>query len=317
MAIPSSGPIKISDIAAELGYPRNTTMSLGNASARSLAGISSGTIRLYADYRGKFAWVNTTYSTAGTYTITLPYFDVYVDLRGARGGQAAARSTVPGYGGRQVFRTNSSLYGQTVTVVVGGSGGDGVTGARNAGGGGGYSGLFVGSVAQANYIAIAGGGGGCATGNPSESVAGGNGAGYGNGSNGGQFGNGDYGRGATTTAGGAGATSGTNYHAPGENGSALQGGRGANQNGGLGGGNGATGGTPGGGAEGGYGTGDGGGGGGGGGYFGGGGGASDSWGGGGGGGSGNLNATYGSLIRTASGYQNGAGYVAITTTDPG
>jgi hypothetical protein len=255
----------------------------------------------------KKPFANTTYSTPGTYSLFVPA-GTYVDIRGARGGYAAAKVSAPGYGGRLVVQT---LSDQTFQIVVGANGGNGTSGGRNAGGGGGYSGIFISSVTQANYIAVAGGGGGCATGNPSEDKPGGNGAGNGTGSNGGTFSGSDFGVGGTTSAGGAGGTTG------GAAGSALQGGGGANQGGGTGGSNGGTGGNPGGGAAGGIGSGDGAGGGGGGGYYGGGGGGASTWGGGGGGGSGNYNATYCTLVRASSGYNNGAGSISFLDSDPG
>jgi len=249
-----------------------------------------------------------TYSTAGTYSYTVPA-GTYIDIQAAAGGYAAARVSAPGKGGRLVVQVLADI---TLQIVVGGEGGHGTSGGRNAGGGGGYSGIFITSVTQNNYVAVAGAGGGCATGNASEDKPGGNGAGNGSGSNGGTFSGSDYGRGATITAGGdAGSGQG------GVAGSALQGGAGGNEGGGSGGSNGGTAGTPGGGAAGGLGNQDGGGGGGGGGYYGGGGGARSSWGGGGGGGSGTYNPSYVTFVRASTGYKSNTGFVGLYATDPG
>lgn len=251
-------------------------------------------------------FANTVFSTPGTYAINAPA-GTYVEINGAEGGYAAAKVSLPGKGGRLVIQVNSN---ERFIVVVGGKGGNGVIGGRNAGGGGGYSGIFLNSISQANYIGIAGGGGGCATGNPSEDKPGGNGAGNGSGSNGGTYSGTDFGRGATLIAGGAGGAGG------GVNGSVLQAGAGANQGGGTGGSNGGVAGLNG-GAAGGVAGGDGAGGGGGGGYYGGGGGGASTWGGGGGGGSGTFNASHATLIRASSGYKTGNGSIGFYNADPG
>lgn len=50
MALPSRGAISFSDINAELGRSRTARINLGDASVRSLVGISAGAIRLSAGY---------------------------------------------------------------------------------------------------------------------------------------------------------------------------------------------------------------------------------------------------------------------------
>lgn len=310
MALPSSGSLSISQVNTELNNSATATLNLGSSSVRTLYNVASGAIRLAADGYGKSNFANVAYSSPGTYSLLVPA-GIYVDIRAARGGKATAQNTEPGYGGRLVVRTTST---QTFQIVVGAVGGQGAGGGRNAGGGGGYSGIFVSSVTHGNYVAVAGGGGGCGTGNESESIAGGSGAGYGTGDSGSSGAGAGGGGGGSTSAGGGG---GGGSYGSGENGSALQGGRGRNENGGLGGSNGGSGGSPGGGGAGGQGNGDGGGGGGGGGYYGGGGSGAASWGAGGGGGSGNYNASYTELIRSSTGYNNGAGSIAFYTADPG
>lgn len=281
------------------------TISVRKSSRGSITPEKISSFRL-SNVFGGVANNSVVFNTPGSYTYTAPA-GTYVDIQGAAGGFAAARVSAPGKGGRLVVQLLSE---QTFEVVVGTEGGHGTPGGRNAGGGGGYSGIFISSVSQNNYIAIAGGGGGCATGNPSEDRPGGDGAGNGSGNNGGTHSGSDYGRGASILAGGDGGS------ARGVSGSALQGGNGGNDGSGQGGSNGGIGGTPGGGT-GGVGSGDGGGGGGGAGYFGGGGGGASTWGGGGGGGSGTYNPSYVTLVRASTGYKANSGFVGFYSTDPG
>lgn len=53
MALPSSGPLKFSDINIELGNILDNQISLGSAPVRTLYGVSTGAIRLAADGYGK------------------------------------------------------------------------------------------------------------------------------------------------------------------------------------------------------------------------------------------------------------------------
>jgi hypothetical protein len=136
---------------------------------------------------------------------------------GAGGATSISRSVSGGAGGLSQG-TFTFLAGQTYTLVVGA-------------GGGGYTGLFLGSVSQANAIIIAGGGGGGAN-NPAVGGAGGGTTG-GNSGNAGPRG----GFGGTQSAGGSGG---------GSSGSALAGGSGSTSGGAAGGGGyfGGGGGTP-------------------------------------------------------------------------
>ena len=52
MALPSSGPISMSQINTELSFPATTLISLNQASARALAGVPAGMISL-SDFYGK------------------------------------------------------------------------------------------------------------------------------------------------------------------------------------------------------------------------------------------------------------------------
>ena len=136
---------------------------------------------------------------------------------GAGGATSISRSVSGGAGGLSQG-TFTFLAGQTYTLVVGA-------------GGGGYTGLFLGSVSQANAIIIAGGGGGGAN-DPAVGGAGGGTTG-GNSGNAGPRG----GFGGTQSAGGSGG---------GSSGSALAGGSGSTSGGAAGGGGyfGGGGGTP-------------------------------------------------------------------------
>jgi hypothetical protein len=172
----------------------------------------------------------------GTYDITTDG-TITANLRalGAGGGNSNQRSVAGGAGGLSTGQF-TFLEGTTYKLVVGGAGvggGDGnaggsggggssVIGSGGGGGGGGYTGLFVGSITQANAVIIAGGGGG-----GSNDPAGG---GAGGGLTGGNGGNapGRGGEGGTQSAGGAGGSVQTNGTA----GSALQGGPGAGAGGG-------------------------------------------------------------------------------------
>jgi trimeric autotransporter adhesin len=180
-------------------------------------------------------------------TYTLPNTATAVEVRtwGAAGGgnpTAYYQNQAGGAGGGYATGVMSGVAGQTLTIVVGqggqvastsstygggGAGGDS-TGTQKGGSGGGYSGVFVGSVSQANARVIAGGGGGGSPG-ADNGVAG---SGGGGGATGGNDTLADRsGRGGTGAAGGAGAT-GNSACSPGVTaGVALQGGTGGTSTG--------------------------------------------------------------------------------------
>jgi hypothetical protein len=208
---------------------------------------SSGTITVIDDSTGTSSTIDfsqiATYSdfVAGkTYTLT-PNSNVTTSLEafGAGGGASISRGAAGGPGG---ISTGSFTFisGQAYKLVIGGAGvaggaggygggGNGGGGYGQGGGGGGYTGLFLGSVSQANAIIIAGGGGGGAN-DPASGGAGG-------GTSGGDSGNAGSrgGFGGSSSSGGAGGSGGSP-------GSALQGGPGSA--GGGGGYYGGGGGTP-------------------------------------------------------------------------
>ena len=120
-----------------------------------------------------FDEISTLTLTVGTYDITVDN-DLTADLRalGAGGGSSVQRSVAGGAGGLSVGRF-TFLKGTTYKLVCGDAGvrsdsgdlngGGGIgdqIGSGGGGGGGGYTGLFVGSISQANAVIIAGGGGG-------------------------------------------------------------------------------------------------------------------------------------------------------------
>lgn len=169
----------------------------------------------------------------GTYDITVDN-NITADLRalGAGGGTSDQRSVDGGAGGLSTGEF-TFLSGTTYKLVVGGAGGTSAagsggggagnqTGSGGGGGGGGYTGLFVGSISQANAVIIAGGGGGGSN-DPAGGGAGGGLTGAGGGNAPGRGGTG----GTQSAGGGAGSVS-----TDGTAGSALQGGPGAGGGGG-------------------------------------------------------------------------------------
>ena len=135
MALPASGKMSLgSNVNVELGNPASTLISLGQASVRSLYGVASGAIRLAADGYGKsgvIAFSCATYTTAGSYTFTVPsgVSKISVVCVGGGGGAGGYCSDAGiGYGGS----TNGAYLsytncipvtaGENLTVVVGNSG---------------------------------------------------------------------------------------------------------------------------------------------------------------------------------------------------
>ena len=182
-----------------------------------------------------FDEISTLTLTVGTYDITVDN-DITADLRalGAGGGSSVQRDVAGGAGGLSVGRF-TFLKGTTYKLVCGDAGvrvdsgdlngGGGIgdqIGSGGGGGGGGYTGLFVGSVSQANAVIIAGGGGG----GSNDPANGGNGGGERGAAGGNAPGRGGE---AGTQSGGGGAGS---VSDSGTAGSALQGGPGAGGGGG-------------------------------------------------------------------------------------
>ena len=182
-----------------------------------------------------FDEISTLTLTVGTYDITVDN-DITADLRalGAGGGSSVQRDVAGGAGGLSVGRF-TFLKGTTYKLVCGDAGvrvdsgdlngGGGIgdqIGSGGGGGGGGYTGLFVGSVSQANAVIIAGGGGG----GSNDPANGGNGGGDRGAAGANAPGRGGE-AGTQSAGGGAGSVS-----SSGTAGSALQGGPGAGGGGG-------------------------------------------------------------------------------------
>ena len=182
-----------------------------------------------------FDEISTLTLTVGTYDITVDN-DLTADLRalGAGGGSSVQRDVAGGAGGLSVGRF-TFLKGTTYKLVCGDAGvrvdsgdlngGGGIgdqIGSGGGGGGGGYTGLFVGSISQANAVIIAGGGGG----GSNDPANGGNGGGDRGAAGANAPGRGGE-AGTQSAGGGAGSVS-----SSGTAGSALQGGPGAGGGGG-------------------------------------------------------------------------------------
>lgn len=206
--------------------------------------VSDGTLEVGVtkSASAKLTYSNTVvdFNETSTVTIGVGGYDIIVDgditadLRalGAGGGTSNQRSVAGGAGGLSTGKFTFKK-GTTYKLVVGGAGGTGGAGSNGGGagsqlgsggggGGGGYTGLFVGSISQANAVIIAGGGGGGSN-DPAGGGAGGGLTGAGGGNAPGRGGEG----GTQSAGGGAGSVSST-----GTAGSALQGGPGAGGGGG-------------------------------------------------------------------------------------
>lgn len=130
MALQTSGPIDISDINVELGNSATTQLNLGSTAARDLAGVSSGAIRLGADFYGKssvayfFHWV---YRSSYIHQVTSSNIDSNDNI--VYGGYSYSGSTavdgafvksydVDGNLNWQYNLKRSSGYGFNVRVLV-------------------------------------------------------------------------------------------------------------------------------------------------------------------------------------------------------
>lgn len=207
-----------------------------------LIGSGSGT-NVTADVTGiSVSCSQTTYTTAGNYTWTVPegVTSIQIVATGAGGGGGGISGSSPGEPGGAggiVTSTLSVTTGEILTIVVGGGGGPG--GSTNAfgpsGGGAGSTNVTSSSV----LIIAGGGGGGGGAGWAGNATAGGSGGGSGGvGGSGGTGSDGTGGSGGSGGTGGAGAQFNgpmiTLYGVNGGNGSGGPGGAGGN-NGALGG----------------------------------------------------------------------------------
>jgi len=163
--------------------------------------------------------------------------NIFIGASSSGGGGGFATSAIgvtPGanlsviVGGGGAAAPTTSKTGGTGGFGGGGNGGGNANPSQGTGaGGGGYSGVFVGSIAQANALVIAGGGGGGADYNITNAVNGG--AGGGGNPTGNPYCAGADATGGSSTAGGA---AGNNcYNAAGTAGSALTGGNGGTSTG--------------------------------------------------------------------------------------
>jgi hypothetical protein len=140
----------------------------------------------------------TFYATGGVQSWTVPagVTQVYVDISGAQGGSAYGG----GWGGAELTGTISVTPGETLKIVAGTVGSNGIVYSRGAGGGGGS--FIYRTADQAGLLAAAGGGGGAGSNTvPSEASTGTSGT---PGLNGGGAGGTDGNGGGAGTAGGGG-----------------------------------------------------------------------------------------------------------------
>lgn len=214
MALPSTGPIKFSDINVELGLAANTPRKLSDSAVRTLFGVASGRITL-SNGRGKSNRVTVNITIASN---TTNYTLNTAAVPGYQAGRTDVVFTVNS--GVYVYSTNTSnagltvgtfTSGDTISIVNNGY----IIGMGGAGGGGTtlntvYPGQTAGpalslgfniSITNNGYIAGGGGGGGGVSYNTTGRLAyGGGGAG------GGTSGSGEAGGGVGSdgTNGGAG-----------------------------------------------------------------------------------------------------------------
>ena len=134
MAISATGAVSLSTVNTELGYNFNTTISLNDASVRSLLGVPSGQISL-GSARGKAVTVTTNalvsggpnvegyyyalFSDSGTFTVSNGRKSIeYIVVGGGGGGGSAGGGG--GAGGKIV--QNTGFFSGTNTVLVGAGG---------------------------------------------------------------------------------------------------------------------------------------------------------------------------------------------------
>lgn len=225
MPMPSSGAISLNDANIELGIASGTTISLNQASVRTLFGIGSGAISMGNGY-GKSNRVTRSITIAAD---TANYVLNTAKVSGYSAGKTDVTLTINS--GVFVFSNSTGSYaldvdtswasGDTITIVnngvIVGRGGNGNGGA----GGPGFRAQRAVSINNANRIAGGGGAGGHGTTayvpSPYDETAngGGGGGGIGNGLGGpsaggsGLFPGGSGGNGTLTSPGGGGGGGGT------------------------------------------------------------------------------------------------------------
>lgn len=196
MTMPSSGPISLSQANVELGFSATVTISLNQASVRSLFGVASGAIAMSNGY-GKSNVVTISYTfTSSTVNASLNLSSI--------SGYSAGKSiiTVTVNSGVYLWANSTGNYGlsltggttgDTLTLVnngfIMGQGGSGTT-AQNGGpalniAGLGISGLTLDQTNGSAYIGGGGGGGGVAAYSGSGGGAGGGAGGTNQGQGGG------------------------------------------------------------------------------------------------------------------------------------
>jgi hypothetical protein len=176
MPLPTSGAISFADIQTELGgiNPIGLDEYYKNSSSNYTAHISTfpvtGSSISMDIFRGqeKFrADINVVYTTAGTYTYTVPQGITYLCVLCVGGGGAGVYNTslAGGAGGGALIWVNNIRVsaGQQFTVVVG-AGGNGASGANTGGIAGNASRFYFGTGSTFNIQANGGAGGGTRTG---------------------------------------------------------------------------------------------------------------------------------------------------------
>lgn len=168
MALPLTGPIKFSNINVELGLTPTLPISLGSLVVRSLYGVPSGPIRLWADGKGK--------SSAFAFTISSNVVDANLRTLAVAAGWNQTSAVVATVAtGVIIYSSNTTIPALTIngswpngiTLTNNGSitgrGGNGGNGTISTGGGGTAGGPAVSlgvNVVIANNGIIGGGGGG-------------------------------------------------------------------------------------------------------------------------------------------------------------
>ena len=140
MTLNASGPISLAgatagqSIAVELGLSSTGTISLNQASVRTLAGVPSGAITMPTNFYGKsntVPFASQTYATPGIYSFVVPAgvskISVVTVGHGGTGGSTACSCCLfrnkGGGGGGALSYTNCipTTPGETLTVRVGGA----------------------------------------------------------------------------------------------------------------------------------------------------------------------------------------------------